>query len=50
MNDFEDAVQTKAAIFNNIDTIITRDKKDYENSGLNFFSPNEYINEINKTK
>jgi predicted nucleic acid-binding protein len=48
MKDFEDAVQTETAIYNNIDIIITRDKKDYKNSGLQVFSPTEYINELNK--
>ncbi len=34
MKDFEDAVQTNAAIYSDIDIIITRDKKDYKNSEL----------------
>lgn len=46
MKDFEDAVQTETANFNDIDIIITRDKKDYQNSGLQVFSPTEYINEL----
>ena len=48
MKDFEDAVQTETAIYNNIDIIITRDKKDYNNSGLQIFSPTEYINKLDK--
>lgn len=50
MKDFEDAVQTETAIYNDIDIIITRDKKDYKNSGLQVYSPIEYINELNKIK
>jgi len=46
VKDFEDAVQTEVAKNNNIKIIITRDKKDYLNSGLKIFSPTEYINEI----
>ncbi len=46
MKDFEDAVQTETAISNNIDIIITRNKKDYEHSGLQIFSPMEYINKL----
>lgn len=48
MSDFEDAVQTETAIYNDIEIIITRDKKDYINSGLQIFTPKEYITEINK--
>ena len=43
MLDFEDAVQTEAAIQNNISVVITRDKKDFDNSGLTIYSPDEYI-------
>ncbi len=46
MKDFEDAVQSETAIYNDINIIITRDKKDYQNSGLNVYSPAEYINEM----
>ncbi len=46
MKDFEDAVQTETAIHNDIGIIVTRDKKDYEHSGLQVFSPIEYINEL----
>ena len=46
MKDFEDAVQTEAEIQNNINIIITRNKKDFKSSGLEIFSPDEYINEM----
>jgi len=45
LSDFEDAVQTETAFYSNIETIITRDKKDYENSGLFVFSPEEFMNQ-----
>ena len=44
IKDFEDAVQTETAKQNDNRTIITRDKNDFENSGLTIFSPDEYIN------
>lgn len=44
--DFEDAVQIETSKQNNISVIITRNKKDFENSGLKIFSPDEYINEL----
>ncbi len=43
MKDFEDAVQVSAAIFNNIDIIITRNKADFESSGLKIYTPDEFI-------
>ncbi len=46
MKDFEDAVQTETAINNDIYIIITRDKKDYLNSGLQVCKPIEYIEKI----
>ena len=46
MADFEDAVQTETAKQNDIRVIITRNKKDFTNSGLDVFSPDEYINHL----
>ncbi len=43
MADFEDAVQTESAKTNEISIIITRNKEDFEGSGLTVFNPNEYI-------
>lgn len=43
MTDFEDGVQTETAKQNDIGTIITRNKNDFENSGLTIYSPDEYI-------
>jgi len=44
--DFEDAVQIQTAKQNNIKIVITRNKKDFKNSGLTVFNPDEYINEL----
>ncbi len=47
-NDFEDAVQIETAKQNDISTIITRNKKDFENSGLQIVTPLEYINKTSE--
>ncbi len=41
--DFEDALQHYTAIGNNIDCIITRNKKDYSKSELPIYSPIEFL-------
>ena len=41
--DFEDAVQEKSAISENINIIVTRDKKDFKNSTLEIYSPTSYL-------
>jgi len=43
MKDFEDAVQTAAAKHFGIDTIVTRDKEGFINSGLQVYSPEEFL-------
>ena len=43
MPDFEDAVQAAAAKHCGIDTVVTRDKADFSNSGLQVFSPEEFL-------
>lgn len=43
VKDYEDAVQIEAAKMNQISIIITRNKKDFINSGLNIYTPKEYI-------
>jgi predicted nucleic acid-binding protein len=42
-NDFEDALQYYTAIENEIDIIITRNKKDFKNSRLPVLSAKEYL-------
>ena len=46
MNDFEDAVQVSAAARNEIGTIITRNKPDFSKSGLEVFTPAEFIESL----
>ncbi|MFY0651660.1 MAG: PIN domain-containing protein [Cyclobacteriaceae bacterium] len=41
--DFEDAVQYSAAQLNDVDAIVTRNKKDFKNSVLKVLDPTEFI-------
>ena len=43
MDDFEDAVQAAAAKSCGIDIVVTRDKAGFQNSGLQVFSPEEFL-------
>jgi hypothetical protein len=43
MQDFEDAVQAAAAQDCGIDIVITRDKSGFHDSGLNVYSPEEFL-------
>ena len=43
MTDFEDAVQAVAAKNCGIDIVVTRDKLDFHNSGLQIYSPEEFL-------
>jgi predicted nucleic acid-binding protein len=43
IQDFEDAVQVSAAEYNEIEIIITRNKNDFFNSGLEILTPKELI-------
>lgn len=43
MNDFEDAVLAESAKRNDIDCIVTRDIKDFKNSGLKVYTPLEFL-------
>ena len=43
MKDFEDAVQTAAAKDFGIDTVITRDKEGFCNSGMRVYTPEEFL-------
>jgi hypothetical protein len=50
MKDFEDAVQTETAKQSNIEIIVTRNKTDYKNSGLNVYNTEEYMVKFMKGK
>jgi predicted nucleic-acid-binding protein len=43
MDDFEDAVQTVAAKNVYVDIVVTRDKEGFHNSGLQVYSPEEFL-------
>ena len=45
-NDFEDAIQECVALHNNINIIITRNKKDFSQSQLTVLSPSELLNHL----
>ncbi len=47
LDDFEDAMQASAAQLNEIDIIITRNQKDFNNIGLSVQSPAEFLAELN---
>ena len=44
--DFEDAVQVYSAEYNEIKTIVTRNKKDFQGSDLEILTPEELIQQI----
>jgi predicted nucleic acid-binding protein len=43
IQDFEDAIQTCAAELNEIEVIITRNKKDFTNTSLKILTPREFL-------
>ena len=43
LKDFEDAVQVSAAEYHNIEIIVTRNKSDFLNAGLEVLSPKELV-------
>jgi len=46
--DFEDSVQKETARHHHIRTIVTRNKKDYQDADLQVFTPEEFCNPINE--
>jgi predicted nucleic acid-binding protein len=50
MLDFEDAVQAAAAKDFGIDIIVTRDKAGFLDSGLQIYSPEEFLTLLNRRK
>lgn len=44
LRDFEDGIQYFIAVNNGIDTIITRNIKDYKTVDVNVFLPNDFLN------
>lgn len=43
MKDFEDAIQVSAAEYNEISIIVTRNKADFNDCGLEIFTPAEFL-------
>lgn len=43
MKDFEYAIQVSTAEFNEIDCVITRNKKDFNKSAIKIFTPKEFL-------
>ena len=48
MTDLEDAVQTVAALKIGVTTVVTRDPTGFHNSGLQIYSPEEFLEEVVK--
>jgi predicted nucleic acid-binding protein len=45
-SDYEDAVQCSAAMAENLDGIVTRDTKDFNNSPVKVFTPGEFLESL----
>jgi len=43
LNDFEDDIQIQSAVFNQISTIVTRNKSDFKTSEVEVFTPEEFL-------
>ncbi|MBS1794503.1 MAG: PIN domain-containing protein [Acidobacteria bacterium] len=41
--DYEDAVQHECAVAENLDAIVTRNAKDYQNASIRIYSPAEFL-------
>jgi predicted nucleic acid-binding protein len=46
LKDFEDSIQLACATLNQLDAIVTRDRKDFIGSNLPIYSPTELLNQI----
>ncbi len=49
MSDFEDAIQAYSARQEAISTIVTRNEKDFEQSGLDVYSPSSFLQSLQRT-
>jgi hypothetical protein len=47
IRDFEDAVLDEAGQMAGVDSVVTRNTKDFAGSTLNVFDPNEFLAQIN---
>ncbi len=48
IGDFEDAIMVETGRRNNLDCIVTRNKKDYEESPVTIYSPEEFLSVLKK--
>ncbi len=48
LRDFEDAIQTSSANQSGITTIITRNQSDFSGSGLEVYSPDAFLDRLNR--
>ncbi|MBE9030779.1 PIN domain-containing protein [filamentous cyanobacterium LEGE 11480] len=46
LKDFEDSIQLACATLNQLDAIVTRDRKDFVGSNLPIYSPTELLNQL----
>lgn len=50
ISDYEDAIIAESARRNSIDYIVTRNTKDFKNSGITVYTPVEFLRLLKKTK
>lgn len=50
MSDYEDAIIAESARRNSIDYIVTRNTKDYKNSGITVYTPAEFLRLLKKAE
>ena len=48
INDFEDAVLDEAGQMAGVDSVVTRNTKDFARSALKIFDPNEFLAQFNR--
>lgn len=48
LKDFEDAIQVSSANYAHINIIVTRNERDFQNSGLQLFSPASFLETFNQ--
>ena len=49
VSDYEDAVMVESAKRNGIDCIVTRNAKDFKDSGIKVYTPTEFLKQIRKS-
>lgn len=49
-NDFEDAIQTSSAIYNEVSMIITRNIQDFKDSTIPIYAPEEFLADFSQSR